>query len=63
MWYQKDGFRFLEKEHKELVTQMRMARYRENGNTDKDETSNNTYDAFDSARLVLKMFEMNVQIR
>ncbi len=33
-------------EHKELVTQMRMARFRDNGNLDKDETSGNTFDAF-----------------
>jgi hypothetical protein len=37
---------------------MRTARYKENGNLDKDETSSNTYDAFDSSRLALKMFEM-----
>jgi hypothetical protein len=45
-------------EHKELVTQMRMARFKDNGNLDKAETSNNTYDVFDSTRLALKMFEM-----
>jgi hypothetical protein len=41
---------------------MRMVKYKDNGNLDKEETSsNNTYDAFDafdSARLALKMFEM-----
>jgi len=46
-------------EHKELVTQMRQARYQDNGNLDKSETNNNnTYDAFDSCRLALKMYEM-----
>ena len=44
--------------HKELVTQMRMARFKDNGNLDKEETSNNTFDVFDSTRLALKMFEM-----
>jgi hypothetical protein len=58
----KTWFSISREEHKELVTQMRMARYKENGNLDKDETSSNTYDAFDSARLALKMFEMNVKI-
>lgn len=45
-------------EHKELVTQMRQARFKDNGNLDKEETSNNTFDVFDSTRLALKMFEM-----
>lgn len=36
-----------------------MARFKDNGNLDKAETSNNTYDVFDSERLTLKMFEMN----
>jgi len=45
-------------EHKELVTQMRMARYKDNGNLDKESTTNNnTFDVFDSTRLALKMFE------
>jgi hypothetical protein len=35
-----------------------MARFKENGNLEKDETSGNTYDVFDSARLALKMFEI-----
>jgi hypothetical protein len=46
-------------EHKDLVTQMRMAKFKDNGNLDKAETSNNTYDVFDSTRLPLKMFEMS----
>ena len=37
---------------------MRVAKYKDDGNLDKDETSNNTYDVFDSTRLALKMFEM-----
>ncbi len=43
-------------EHKELVTQMRMARFKDNGNLEKDEMMGNTFDAFDSTRLALKMF-------
>ena len=58
----KTWFSVSSEEQKVLVTQMRMARYKENGNLDKDETSGNTYDSFDSARLALKMFEMNVKI-
>lgn len=44
-------------QHKELVTQMRMARFKDTGNLDKSETGNNTFDVFDSTRLALKMFE------
>ena len=43
-------------EHKELVTQMRMARFKDNGNLDKEETNDNTFDAFDATRLALKMY-------
>lgn len=42
----------------ELIIQMRTAKFKDNGNLDKDETSNNTYDAFDSARLALMMFPL-----
>jgi hypothetical protein len=35
-----------------------MACFKQNGNLEKDETSGNTYDVFDSARLALKMFEI-----
>jgi len=45
-------------EHKELVSQMRTARYQDNGNLDKSESGNSTYDVFDATRLSLKMFEM-----
>jgi hypothetical protein len=46
-------------EHSDLLTQMRMAKFKDNGNLDKNETtSNNTYDVFDSCRLALKMYEM-----
>jgi len=45
-------------EHKELVQQMRTAKYQDNGNLDKSETGNSTFDVFDSTRLALKMFEM-----
>ena len=42
----------------QLITQMRMAKFKDNGNLDKeDTTSNNTYDVFDSTRLALRMFE------
>jgi len=55
----KSWFSISSEEHKELVTQNRMAHFKDNGNLDKNETSsNNTYDVFDSARLALKMFEM-----
>ena len=46
-------------EEKELVTQMRTARYQDNGNLDKSESGNSTYDVFDATRLSLKMFEMS----
>ncbi len=45
-------------EHKELVVQMRMSKAKENGNLDKEETSNTTYDVLDSCRLALKMFDL-----
>lgn len=35
---------------------MRVARFKDNGNLDKDDTSGNTFDSFDSTRLALKMF-------
>ena len=44
--------------HKELVTQMRMARAKENGNLDKESDGNQTYDVFDACRLAMKMFQM-----
>lgn len=43
----------------DLITQMRQAKFKDNGNLDKDESGNdNTYDAFDSARLALKQFNL-----
>lgn len=42
--------------HKELVTQMRMARYKDNGNLDKEETNDNTFDSFDATRCALMQF-------
>ena len=46
-------------EHKDLITQMHHARFKDNGNLEKDETTaNSTFDVFDSTRLALKMFEM-----
>jgi hypothetical protein len=38
---------------------MRTAKFKENGNLDKAEISNNTYDVFDSVRLALANFEIN----
>lgn len=35
---------------------MRMTRFKDNENLEKDETSGNTFDSFDSTRLALKMF-------
>ena len=46
---------------KELIAQMRTAKFKDNGNLDKTETTNNTYDVFDSARLALKNFEINTE--
>jgi hypothetical protein len=43
-------------ELKELVTQMRMARFKDNGNLDREETGGNTFDSFDATRCALKMF-------
>ena len=43
-------------EHKELVTQMRMARLQDNGNLDKKETGDSTFDSFDATRLALYPF-------
>jgi hypothetical protein len=45
-------------EHKELVTQMRSARYQDNGNLDKAEVGDQTFDVFDSTRLALMMYSM-----
>ena len=43
----------------ELINQMRMAKFKDNGNLDKEETtSNNTYDVFDAVRLALKSFSV-----
>lgn len=53
----KNWFSVSDEKHKELVSQMRTATYKDNGNLDKSETSNNTFDVFDSTRLALKMFE------
>jgi hypothetical protein len=52
----KGWFSVSAEEHKELITQMRQARFKDNGNLDKGETTNSTYDVFDSTRLALKMF-------
>lgn len=43
-------------EHKELVQQMRTARYKDNGNLDKEAVSGNTFDSFDATRLALTGF-------
>jgi len=52
-------FSLSSKEHSDLITQMRMARFKDNGNLEKDDTTaNSTFDVFDSTRLALKMYEM-----
>jgi len=56
-------FSISREEHKDLVTQMRMAKFKDNGNLDKGETTSNTCDVFDSCRLALKMFEMGERRR
>jgi hypothetical protein len=43
-----------------LITQMRMAKYQDNGNLDKKEAGDNTFDVFDSTRLALKQFDLDV---
>ena len=45
-------------ECRELVTQLRTARYKPNGNLEKDDTGGITYDVFDAFRLSLKMFPL-----
>ena len=52
----KSWFALSEIDHKELVTQMRMARFKENGNLDKDDIGSSTFDVFDSTRLALMPF-------
>jgi terminase large subunit-like protein len=49
---------FNERDHLPLINQLRMAKSKENGNLDKDEVGDNTFDALDAARLALKMFYM-----
>jgi len=44
--------------HKDLVVQLRMARSKANGNLDKDEVGNTTYDVLDALRLAMKMFSL-----
>lgn len=56
--FNKGWFSISNIEHKDLITQMRTARYKKNGNLDKAETSDSTFDTFDSARLALKMFPL-----
>jgi len=46
-------------EHSALVTQMRMARFNDKSNLEKDSiTTSNTYDAFDSCRLALSLYKI-----
>lgn len=49
---------FTEKDHLPLVNQLRMAKSKQNGNLDKSEIGDNTFDALDATRLALKMFYM-----
>ncbi|HEY7777164.1 MAG TPA: DEAD/DEAH box helicase family protein [Nitrososphaeraceae archaeon] len=53
------GWILIPKKNRELISQMRTAKFKENGNLDKAEMSNNTYDVFDSVRLALANFEIN----
>jgi hypothetical protein len=53
------GWMSIPKKNRELITQMRTAKFKENGNLNKAEASNNTYDVFDSVRLALTNFEIN----
>jgi hypothetical protein len=57
----KGWFSVSDEKHRELVSQMRTAKYKDNGNLDKAETSTSTFDVFDSTRLALKMFELNIK--
>jgi hypothetical protein len=57
----KGWFSVSDQKHRELVSQMRTAKYKDNGNLDKAETSTSTFDVFDSTRLALKMFELNIK--
>ncbi len=52
----KGWFSVSQVEHKDLVTQMRMATYQDNGNLDKSETGDNTFDSFDATRCALMPF-------
>jgi hypothetical protein len=50
-------------DHKAFVTQMRMCKFKDNGNLDKDDTGNDaSYDLIDSTRLALKMFPLAQKI-
>jgi hypothetical protein len=49
-------------EFNNLITEMRMAKVKDNGNLDKEEAGdNNTYDLFDSVRLCLAMFPLKAK--
>jgi hypothetical protein len=52
------GWISVPKTFNDLITQMRTAKFKDNGNLDKTEAGNNTYDVFDSLRLVLQMFRI-----
>jgi hypothetical protein len=54
----KGWFRVSEREHSDLVLDMRTATYKENGNLDKSETNARTFDSFDSCRLALKNYPL-----
>ena len=58
----KEWFSVSAVEHKELVTQMRTAKYKDNGNLDKKDTGEDTYDVLDSTRLVFYNFTVDKKV-
>ncbi len=58
------GWISIPKSSNNLITEMRMATVKDNGNLNKEEAGdNNTYDLFDSVRLCLAMFPLNKKVR
>jgi hypothetical protein len=58
------GWISIPKSFNNLITEMRMATVKDNGNLSKEEAGdNNTYDLFDSVRLCLAMFPLNKRVR
>ncbi len=55
----KHWFSFSQIQHNELLKQMSSAQFQDNGNLDKTEAGEETYDVFDSTRLALKQFDID----